>query len=278
MKKAESASSEPKIQSPAPRTQSSAPKTVIRSVHKSLQLLKYIASAEREVGIAELQRQFGFSTSTIHHLLQTLMMDGFVSQNTATKKYEIGPEFLYVTLEHKRFEKFFSRALPILGEIREETGETTILFIQSGAEAVAILGQESTKTIRARLRIGRKIPLHCTATGKAFLAYMPEEKVRNILAVTGLPKYEKYTITDEDELFAELQRTRDRGFAVESEEYEDMINALGFPVFNSEAKIFAVVCVVGPSARFTRESMEAVGPGLRSKVDEISAVLASPYY
>ncbi len=254
------------------------PRTVIRSVQKSLQLLKYIASAEREVGIAELQRKFGFSPSTIHHLLQTLMIEGFVSQNTATKKYEIGPEFLYVTLEHKRFEKFFSRALPILGEIREETGETTILFIQSGAEAVAILGQETTKTIRARLRVGRKIPLHCTATGKAFLAHMPEEAVKNILAVTGLARYEKNTITDEEELFAELERTRNRGFALEFEEYEDMINALGFPVFNSEGKIFAAVCMVGPSGRFTREIMEDVGPGIRAKVDGISAVLASPYY
>ncbi|MCL4514506.1 MAG: IclR family transcriptional regulator [Firmicutes bacterium] len=254
------------------------PRTVIHSVHKSLRLLKYIASAEREVGIAELQRQFGFSSSTIHHLLQTLMLEGFVSQNTATKKYEIGPEFLYMTMAHKHFEKFFARALPILGEIREETGETTILFIQSGVEAVAVLGQESAKTIRARLRIGRKIPLHCTATGKTFLAYLPEETVKNILVVTGLPGYEKNTITSEEELFAELARIRRRGFAFEFDEYEDMINALGFPVFNAEGKIFAAVCVVGPSGRLTGEAMEAMGPGIRSQVDRISTVLASPYY
>lgn len=253
-------------------------KTTIKSVQKSLQILKYIVNDEGEVGISELQRELGYSSSTIHHLLQTLVGEGFVSQSSSSKKYEIGPEFLYATLEHKGFGKFFARAIPLLKDIAADSGETTILYVLSGNEAMAVLGQETTRTIRARFKVGRKIPLHSTATGKAFLAYLPEERVGSIIRATGLQKLGANTITDEDGLVAELGRIRDRGYSIEIDEYEELINALGFPVVNPHGKIFAVVCVVGPSGRFTPEVMDGVAPRVVPVVRTIAAKLASPYF
>ncbi len=257
------------------------PKTdqgLIKSVQKSLQMLKYIINSPEEVGITELEREFGYNSSTIHHLVKTMMVEGFLSQNSRTKRYHVGPELLNTWLQYNHLEKYFQRAMPILEEVVAATEETTSLFIRRDREAVCVLGKESPRTLRAFLVEGRRIPLHCTATGKAFLAYLPEEKVRQ-LAVHGLERYMDNTITEVEALLSDLAMVRERGYAVELEEYEETINAVGVPIFigvHGEPK--AVLAMIGPSTRLTNERIREVAPYLAKRAGEVAQRLWEVVY
>jgi len=230
-------------------------KGTIKSLQKGLLLLKTILNSSEELGIAELGQISGLNQSTIHHLLKTLKMAGFISQNRETKKYTIGPELFYIWVKQNRLDAYFYRAYPVLEEMVAQVGETTSLFIRWEHEAVCVIGKESPHTLKASLRIGRRIPLHCTATGKAFLAYMEEDKASEIIYRVGLGKYMPNTITCPETLFKELREIRQQGYAIELEEFEDMINAIAVPVFNGYGEATFVIAVIAPLTRLTKERM-----------------------
>lgn len=253
-------------------------KGIIKSLQKSLILLKEIMNSTGELGINELERIAGYNQSTIHHSLKTLMLEGFISQNKRSKKYSIGPELFNIWVKQNKLDNYFYRAYPILEDMVREVGETTSLFIRREHESICVIGKESTQTLRAFLTIGRRIPLHCTATGKVFLAYMDREGVNEVIQKTELKKYMPNTITKTDILVKELNQIKSQGYSLEIEEFEDMINAIGAPVFNERGEIISVVTVIAPMTRLTREKMISIHPILQEKARQISEALSKTAY
>lgn len=244
----------------------------IKSVKKGLILLKKILNTADEVGIGDLEKEVGYSPSTIHHMLKTLKMQGFVSQNRETKKYTIGPELFNIWIKQNNMDSYFYRSFPVLQDIVAKFEETTSLFIRREDEAICMIGKESHHTLKASLRIGRRIPLHCTATGKAFLAYLDKETVHQIIYRSGLHKYMPKTITSPDLLFEELEVIKKRGVAIEIEEFEDMINAVGVPIFNDYGEVVLVMTLIAPITRLDQDKIAAVIPYLQEKAKDIREV------
>ncbi|MGF7060318.1 IclR family transcriptional regulator [Brassicibacter mesophilus] len=252
--------------------------SIIKSVQKSLKILHYILTSPQEVSIKELQQELGYNTSTVHHILKTMMYEGFVSQNTITKKYNLGSKVLNSLLEFDKIERYFFKASEDLEEIVEVVGETTSLFIKSKNQAICVIGKETSKTLRAFLQVGRNIPLHCTATGKAFLAYMSIDEIDKLYMETKLLSYCKNTITNKQELLKELKDIKEKGYSIEIEEYEEQINAVAVPIFNMEEKVIAVMVVTGPNTRLTDEKMKETANILKEKSKDISKKLTDFYY
>jgi len=251
---------------------------IIKSVQKSLRILKYIMSSPNEVSLSELEKEFGYNTSTIFHLIKTLMQEGFVSQNRVTKKYDIGPEFLFYWFAYKQPGKFFNRVLPLLEKCVEITGETTNLFVRDGDEAVCVIGSESQQTLKAFLMIGRRIPLPCTAVGKVFLAFMDEQQALKTIQRVGLKKYMPNTIIDIDELMEDIKQTRKRGYSIEREEYEEMITAVAVPVFDKKTNIISSVSTIIPTIRANDEKVSEVILTLTDISGKISDILGDVFY
>ncbi|NPV43584.1 MAG: IclR family transcriptional regulator [Firmicutes bacterium] len=251
---------------------------IIKSVQKSLRILKYIMNSPREVSLSDLEREFGYNTSTIFHLIKTLMQEGFVSQNKVTKKYDIGPEFLFYWFAYKQPGKFFNRVLPLLEKCANSTGETTNLFIRDGDEAVCLIGSESKQTLKAFLMIGRHIPLPCTAVGKVFLAFTDEQEALKTIQRVGLKKYMPNTIIEIDKLLEDIRGVRDRGYALEREEYEEMITAVAVPVFDKENNLISSVSTIIPTIRASNEKIQEVILNLTDISGKISNILGDIFY
>ncbi len=248
-------------------------KGLIKSVQKSLKILKYIIDYQDEVSLADIEKDLGYNVSTAHHLLKTLMEEGFVSQNRVTRKYDIGPEIFFAWLGQRKPEKYFYRATPILEDCVKATGETTNLFIRDGDEAVCITGCESTQTLRAFLKIGRRIPLTCTAAGKAFLAYLSNEELNDILNRVELKKYLSNTITGVDELILELNKTRKRGYAIEKDEYEESVTVIGVPIFGKNDRVICTLSSISPSIRTDEEKIREIAEVLKEASIKITKEL-----
>jgi DNA-binding IclR family transcriptional regulator len=113
------------------------------------------------------------------------------------------------------------------------------------------------------------LPAFCTATGKAFLAFLPLDQVERILAGEQ-PRYTKSTITTPTELQRELAATRERGFAISEQEFESDINAVAAPIRDASGYPIGAIAIVGPSFRLPRERMLALGRQLVAATDAIS--------
>ncbi|MCQ1529048.1 IclR family transcriptional regulator [Lutispora saccharofermentans] len=242
---------------------------LIKSVQKSLKILKYIIDADDEVNLSDIEKALGYNVSTVHHLLKTLMEEGFVSQNKITRKYDIGPEIFFAWLGGRKPENYFSRVTPILEECVQETGETTNLFIRDDNEAVCITGCESKYTLRAFLKIGRRIPLTSTAAGKAFLVNLRPE---------DLKKYLPNTSKDLERLSKELEDSRVRGYTLEIEEFEDMITAIGVPVIDHNGRVICALSTIAPSVRIDKEKIDLISKALINASNRITEIMEGVFY
>ena len=106
-------------------------------------------------------------------------------------------------------------AEPVLTALRDRVGETVNLGVLDGSKVVHTVVAESPHMMRLAARVGERGLVHSTALGKAMCADLPEDRVRSILKVNGMPPYTEATITDPDAYLAELQRVRDQGWAVD---------------------------------------------------------------
>ena len=253
-------------------------KGIIKSVQKSLKVLKYIMASSDEVSVNELVKEFDYNRSTIHHMLKTMKLEGFLSQNHQTKNYNIGSEIFNGWIKDRDMHNYLMRLKPSIKEIVSKCKETTTMFVRENDKAICVIGEESEQIIKAYLMIGREIPLYCTAAGKAMLAYLPKDEVEKILHISGMKKYMKKTTVDKDELFKELEEIRKKGYAVEKEEFEELINAVGIPVLNKYNQPVASVSVVGPIMRFTDPKIKECLPFLLEKSKEMSSIVRGEHY
>jgi DNA-binding IclR family transcriptional regulator len=253
-------------------------KGIIKSVQKSLKVLRYIMSATDEVSVNELVDEFGYNRSTVHHMLKTMKLEGFITQNQRTKNYNIGSEIFNGWIKDRDMHNYLMRLKPTIKGIVNKCKETTTMFVRENDKAICVLGEESEQIIKAYLMIGREIPLHCTAAGRAMLAYLPEDEVEQILQISGMKKYMKKTIIDKDLLYEDLAEVREKGYAIEKEEFEELINAVGIPILNKENRPVASVSVVGPIMRFTDQKIKECIPFLLEKSKEMSEMVQGKYY
>jgi len=235
-------------------------------------------SSNGEVSVNELVEEFGYNRSTVHHMLKTMKLEGFITQNQRTKNYNIGSEIFNGWIKDRDMYNYLMRLKPIIKEIVERCQETTTMFVRENDKAICVLGEESDQIIKAYLMIGREIPLYCTAAGRVILANLQEDEVDKILDISGLKKYMKKTVIDREKLNDRFNEIREKGYDFEKEEFEELINAVGIPVLNKYGRPVASVSVVGPIMRFTDEKMRECAPFLLEKSKEMSAILRGEYY
>ncbi len=128
---------------------------------------------------------------------------------------------------------------------------------------------ESKQRVKIAAAIGQRLPAFCTATGKAFLANLPEEQVKTILA-KGLTRYTEYTHTVPADIYEDMRETRQRGFAISNQEYENDINAVAAPILAADGYPIAAIAIVGPSFRLPQQRMLELGITIRSTIETIT--------
>jgi DNA-binding IclR family transcriptional regulator len=160
-------------------------------------------------------------------------------------------------------------AMPYLQQLADQSGETVDLAMLSDGHVVYLQVIESTQRVKIAAAVGERLPATSTATGKAFLAYLPESQVRQILSQNST-KYTERTLTSPDELLANLRETRQRGFAISEQEYETDINAVAAAIMDANGFPVAVIAVVGPSYRMPQERLQSLGKLLKETTEAIT--------
>jgi DNA-binding IclR family transcriptional regulator len=160
-------------------------------------------------------------------------------------------------------------AQPYLQRLCAECGETVDLAVLDGEQVVYLQVVESSQRVKLAAAVGQRLPAFCTASGKAFMAYLPDEQVNKILS-TGLTRYTDNTRVSLEELRDELQLTRQRGFAISEQEYEKDIHAVAAPILNDDSYPLMVIAIVGPSFRMPHERMMVLGQSIQAAIETIT--------
>jgi DNA-binding IclR family transcriptional regulator len=229
-------------------------KMSLKTLDNALVLLKYFTKDTPVWGVRELAKELNVSHSIVHRILTTYEKHGFFLQNRETKKYELGIKFWeYGQLVQDRLNisDFIS---PIMKALSDETGETVILTLLEGMEAVDLEIVESPQTVKYTLTVGNRAPLYVGASSKVIMAYLPTDKQEAVISL-GLNHFTSNTIVDPDRLRADLKEIQAQGWCYSEGEYFDETFGISVPLFNKKQEICAALSIAGPSYRMPQNKI-----------------------
>jgi DNA-binding IclR family transcriptional regulator len=162
--------------------------------------------------------------------------------------------------------------MPFLHKLSQSTKETINFGILEGREVVCLGKIESQEALKADIRIGEKLPTHCSAIGKSILAYLPEWEFQMLYDndTEKLPVFTSNSIPSVEKLKKCLVKVRKRGYSIDREEFKIGINCLGVAIMNNEGKAIAGISVTGPSSRFNLTAMKKIKSSLINISNDIS--------
>lgn len=230
----------------------------IQTVANALKLLEAFHE-EEELGVTELSRRLDLHKNNVFRLLATLELQGYVEQSTDSDRYRLGTGCLELGQAFLRSRMLLRRARPVLEEMAERSGESAHLAVMRDFDVVHLDGASSNQLVATGLRIGRRLPVHCTALGKVLLGCSPEtiheEYDSTRLGKCPLDALTPATIVDTHKLFDQIRSAALRGYALDLEECEPGLTCAAAPVFGSSGSVVAAVSVSGPSFRMSEERL-----------------------
>lgn len=229
---------------------------MIQSLDRGLALLEVVAAEKRDVSLSELAAQFAWDKSTTFRMLTTLMRRGYIDQHSETGKYRLGLKIFDLYYALRMGLDIQKRARPFMAQLALNSRETCHLAVLDGGEMVAIEHVESPERIRACADMDPRAPSHCTALGKVLLAYLPDDQLEEFLRRERLSAYTDKTIANPEMLRSHLTTVREKGYALDDEEYDVGVRCLAVPVYNSEGSVVAAVGISGPAHRIRFEHLD----------------------
>jgi IclR family acetate operon transcriptional repressor len=243
---------------------------VTRSVARAVAILQAFDESRIELGVTKLSQLTGIDKSTVYRLLNDLQQAGLIEQNPETSKYYPGFGLVRLAGLALRHLELPDIARPHLRELAKLSQETVNLSISTnGNKIINIEGVTSPRMVRNVGWIGREMPIHAVSGGKVMMAYLPDERMDQILA-GELERFTEHTITDPARLREELEQIRQVGYGIAEEELEVGLSAVAAPIRNHEGQVAAIISVSGPAFRLPRERLIELGITTKQTADAIS--------
>jgi IclR family transcriptional regulator, KDG regulon repressor len=239
---------------------------VLRSVNNALAVLESFSVERPEIGVTELSQTLGLGKSTVHRLLTSLASRGYVRKNPDTDRYCLGFKAFEVGSLIANRGAIRDVAAPFLRSLMLATKETVHLGVLDEWEVVYIDKMESDQPLQMYSRIGRRAPLHCTALGKALVAWETPDWLERFLH-QHLRAYTPSTVTEPGDFRREMTKIRAARYALDGEEFALGLKCVAAPLFDHSRRVVASIGIAGPAVRLSSDRL----PKLASLVRESAA-------
>jgi DNA-binding IclR family transcriptional regulator len=248
----------------------------IASVDRALVLLRQFL-VKPSITVSDAAELLGVSKSTAHRLLAMLQHHHFVQQDPQTKAYLGGSALLEIGLAMIGKLDVRTAAQPSLDLLVAETAETAHLVVLQPPNILFFDGRESPKAVRAGLRLGVTLPAQCTSAGKAILAGLANEEIRELWQGHELTGLTPNSVVSWQALEAELDRVRARGWAGNHEESEEGLEAVAAAIRapGLRSPVRAALVVAGPVHRMQNDRLESIAALVVREAEMVASRLAS---
>lgn len=243
------------------------------SVVKAIRLLEALRDGAGALGVSELGRRVDIDKASVSRILKVLEKAGFVTQDPETLRYTLGVGLGIIGFKALQRMDIRAIARPVLELLAEQTGECAHLAILVGNKAFYVDQAAPSRGVIVDAPVGTLAPLHCTALGKALLAFQPGEIRERLLASIECEPYTRRTITSPAVLDSFLTSVRANSIAFDDEEFSVGIRCMAAPVFRYDGAIAGAIGISGPSPRVTDDRLLEWEAVIRDKARAVSASL-----
>lgn len=238
-------------------------------ITKTARILDVLTEAQRPLGFSEIVARTQFVKSSTHRILAVLIGENMVEFETRGRTYKLGARLNNWAHAAWRRSDIDVIAVNELEELCEVTQANVALSVRYD-DSILYLRTLDSQPVRTASRAGDHAPLHCTAAGKVFLAYMPERQRENLMAKLRFERFTEKTICDPAQLLSELAVVRSQGYAVSAQEEVARIVGIAAPIWNANNEVTAAVSLwtISDSARV--QDIEVYAPTLRAVTQKLS--------
>jgi IclR family KDG regulon transcriptional repressor len=249
-------------------------KRSIPTVRKAFAILELLCSNARPYSVSEISKIFRLPMSSSSTLLNTLEQCGYLKRDKQ-RQFSLTLKMLSDGTKALNQVPLRDVAEPELKRLTEATGLGSIISVLDGYDLVCIHKIEGPSDIRIASYVGKRSPLHATATGKAILSRLPAEEVERIVGVTGLGAFTPKTITTFPKLQKELKLVRKQGYAIDDEEHGIGIKGIAAVTFDFQGKAIAAVGIGGAIFELDARDDELI-QAVKLCASRISAAIGFP--
>lgn len=244
------------------------------TIHRVLDILETIARARKPLSATEINDALSLPKATAHRLCAELEASGYLLKKINGKSYLPGNrlhDMAVGVLSHSRFR---TQRRAILENLAGKVGETCNIAYADGLSMAYSDRVLSRSPLRLNLPLGTRVPLHCTASGKLFLASLSLRKRKAVIEKLELDKVAPGTITDREVLLAEIAAVEENGYAIDNEEIFEGMIAVAVPITDVEGRFYSSLAIQAPVFRFTLDDARAHLQILRDAAVDLSTLTA----
>ena len=244
----------------------------VPAVERALRIFQELSQHGTGVTLSELVRRLGLPRSSVHCHLLTLERLGYLHKDEESGRYLFGLQFF--SLANQAIAGLGLRRVsgPHLYALMRKTGMTVHMGVLDRHEAVLIEAIDSPYSSRIGTWVGRRMPVHCTAIGKALVASWNDDQIERLVG-HGLTRFNDNTIASASSLKAHLVKTRELGYSVDDEEEAIGLRCIGVPITDSQGRTVAAISVAGRSAQLEGERFASIVEDVKASARIISQQL-----
>ena len=242
-------------------------------LQNAMQVLRLYSQSRQELRVTDVAELLDRPLSSASRLLKAMQEAGFLERDAISGRYRLSLELAVVGEIAQQSSSLRRMARPSLEMLTESTGETSNLVILDGGEGVNVDGVQSRKTVGHIGVLGRRLPLHATAAGKALVAWMAPSAREALPSWGTFRRFTDRTLTKGPLLEMELARVRRRGWASAEGEMEQDLAAVAAPIRNHVGHVAGALVVSGPISRLTGRTLLEAGTAVMESANELSWTL-----
>lgn len=227
-----------------------------QSLEKGLAVLRAFNAQNRTMTLAEVAAATGITKSSAQRMVFTFEQLGYVRKHPQTRRYQLTPRVMEIGFNYLAADPLIDVANPFLSELTKVTTETSCLTEPDQLDMVYVARFVSAQFVPVHMPIGSRIPMYCTASGRAYLSALPEDEALELIRRADRVAHTVHTRTAVEDILEALRQVRQRGYATNSEELFLGDMTIGAPVIGSHGRPVAAVHLVAPTSRWTLEEAE----------------------
>jgi len=240
-------------------------------LQKGLVVLDHVAAAAGPLSFSDLLLLTGYPKGTLHRLLRTLVEQGALAHDEATRQYRIGMRVMRLAHAAWRQASLTEAARGALDALNAKVGETLHLAVLDGWQVLYLDKRLARTAVAMYSSAGKVAPAYCTGVGKALLSGLSEERLKQAIALQAFSRFTATTITDPARLRDDLRAIRARGYAIDNEEHEAGIICLAMPILSPRGDLFGAVSITASRGRMDIDGLL----GFRSDLAETARAIAT---
>ena len=243
----------------------------VQSIDRIFLIIELLSMHPRGISLTEICTATSLPKGTVSRMLSALISHGYAVQEIDTKRYRLTMRMFEIGSRVTGSANILSVARPYLESLSNVSGEAVHLVSRVNDEVVYLYKEEASNSIvRMSSFVGLRNPMYCTGVGKSILAFLPDNEIRSIWQRTTPVRFTPKTITTLSGLEKEIQRIRQRGYAIDDEEHEAGVRCIAAPILNFSGNPVAAISLSAPAIRLNDAEIEKYAPMVMEAASNIS--------